>query len=305
MALADSPFPRDTARAEALAARDGEAIRAAAEAALSPGALLGAEAVERLVARFDLADAEELILHLLPLAEKLADPPISGFFVGAAGLATTGEVILGGNLEWPGAHLGMTLHGEGFVAIRAFHLGLSLKALAISEAHPCAHCRQCLAEYAAADDMVLVDPHGHRLTLAELYPWPFSPAALGAPGASPDAPPLSITIAGSAPPQVEALLRSDAGRAHAPYSGCPAALVLETAGEPVLGLAIESVAFNPTIQPVMSALVNLHAAGIAPSEIRAAWLLQRGGAVDYAAPTRALLKTLAPEAPLTLLGWPA
>ena len=29
---------------------------------------------------------------------------------------------------------------------------------------------------------MLIDPLGHRLTMAELYPWPFDPGYLGEPG---------------------------------------------------------------------------------------------------------------------------
>lgn len=304
MAVETSPFPRDAAVAARLATRDGGAVRNAARRALAPGLHLPGAAVSALVADHGLADAEDLCLLLLPLAEEVAAPPISGFRVGAVGLTRSGGILLGGNLEWPGAHPGMTLHAEGFVAIRAWHRGETLSALAISEAHPCGHCRQCLAEYAAAGDMALIDPHGHRLSLDQLYPWPFAPADLGTPGAvAGPVPPLDIPD--TLPGHVRALLVQEGNRAHAPYSGCRAALVLDHPEGPALGAVIESVAFNPTIQPVMSALVALRARGADPAGITGAWLMQTGGAVDYAAPTRDLLATLAPGATLTCLDWPA
>lgn len=288
--LGEACFIPDPAVPARLASRDGEAIRDAAKAALIEGAVLPAAAVADLVARFDLKDAEELVLHLQPLAAGIARPPISEYFVGAVGLATSGEIVLGGNLEWPGAHLGVTLHGEGFVSIRAFQLGLTLSHVAVGEARPCGHCRQCLAEYAAADDLLVIDPLGHRLPLSELFPWAFTPADLEMRGADPAA--SSAVMIPAAPAEVAELLARAVGHSHAPYSGVKAAVVLEAGGRFVAGGVIESVAFNPTIQPVMAALVELVARGIEPATITRAWLAQLPGPVTYAPPTEALLASL-------------
>ena len=102
-----TPTPGIPAR---LRLHNGDMICEAAKDLLSDGAMILPEHVATLVSRFDLDDAEELLLHLLPLATTFAQPPASEFYVGAAGLSTTGAIVLGGNLEWPGAHLGMTLH---------------------------------------------------------------------------------------------------------------------------------------------------------------------------------------------------
>lgn len=281
-----TPTPSIPAR---LRQRKGDAICKAAKNLLSDGAVIMPENVETLVARFDLDDAEELMLHLLPLATSIAQPPISDFYVGATGLSTTGAIVLGGNLEWPGAHLGMTLHGEGFVAIRAFQLGLSLTHVAVSQARPCGHCRQCLAEFATASDLLVIDPLGHRLKLSELFPWAFTPQDLEKKGANPTAQ-SEITLL-EAPDTVSAPLTRAISRSHAPYSGVKAAVAFEAGGQIVTGGVIESVAFNPTIQPVMSALVELVARGIAPAQIKRAWLAQMSGPVDYASSTEALLST--------------
>lgn len=297
-----APFSADPAIPARLAAADAEAIRGAANAAMQPGFILLPEAVEEIVARFSLSGAEELCLHLLPLAEGVARPPISEFTVGAVALCSNGQILLGGNLEWPGSHLGMSLHGEGFVSIRAFQLGLTLAAVAIYEARPCAHCRQCLSEYAAAPDLMLIDPFGHRLRLADLYPWPFVPGDLGMVGAGAETPwALGLPAKANVPEAVAGPLEAALRHAHAPYSKCPAAVALMTDRGVVAGGAIESVAFNPTIQPVMAALVELVAAGAGGDQITGAWLLQAGGNVDYAASTRGLLATLVPEVSLTVL----
>jgi cytidine deaminase len=248
-----------------------------------------------------------LMRLLVEQARRLADPPVSSFFVGAVGREReTGNLILGGNLEFPGTHLGLTVHGEGFVATRAFTRGTSLDRLALGEAHPCAHCRQYLSEFAWAGELVLIDLLGHRLTLRELYPWPFDPAYLGATGAVPGAvnwPDMLFGSHGLDAAVANALLAA-ARRSHAPYSKCPGAVALILAdGSIVTGSVVESVAFNPTMQPLPAALINLRAHGYGHSDIDAAALATRiGGAVDYARTTAELLGGVAPGVNLTVVG---
>ena len=98
-------------------------------AAAGDRSLVTADEVGTLVAGFDLRDAREAALLALPAAATLARPSISDYHVGAVGVATTGELVLGGNLEFPGASIHHTVHGEGFVTLRARALGLALVAL--------------------------------------------------------------------------------------------------------------------------------------------------------------------------------
>src|SRR5690606_1093427 len=131
---------------------------------------------------------------------------------------------------------------------------------ALGEAHPCAHCRQYLSEFAASRDLMLIDPLGHRLTMAELYPWPFDPGYLGEAGYRPGTISRSdLRLAENhLPPAIAAALLDAGRRAHAPYSKCPGAAVLSLRdGGHVSGFAIESVAFNPTMGPLQSALIDL------------------------------------------------
>jgi cytidine deaminase len=246
----------------------------------------------------DVRDAMRLLVEP---ARAFARPPISGFLVGAVGLERdTGNLILGGNLEFPGTHLGLTVHGEGFVATRAFHRGTALSAIAIGEAHPCAHCRQYLSEFAWASDLDLIDPLGHTLRLSQLYPWPFDPAYLGQDGALPGRE-RTLAFVDAGPPELLAAGR----RAHAPYSNCPGAVLLTLSdGTTLTGSAIESVAFNPTMQPAMAALIELAALGRDHGDIRAIWLgTVRGGAVDYTASTIELMARIAPGVPVTVADW--
>ncbi|MBN9332423.1 hypothetical protein [Devosia sp.] len=292
----------------AIAARVKAALLAGPEQLSSNGGgVLTADTAASLVAEFGLASARDLMCLLLDTAKDIARPGISNFFVGAVGLeAETGNLILGGNVEFPGTHLGFTLHGEGFVFTRAMSRGTNISVIAIGEAHPCAHCRQCLAEYAASEKLELIDPLGHTLTLAQLYPWPFDPNYLGESGAVPGRelwPALKFDEDVTSP-AAEALL-TKGRRSHSPYSKCPGAVLLHLRdGNVVAGHAIESVAFNPTIHPIQAALVDLLAHGYAYSDIVGGTLgTVRGGDVDYTVSTRELLTRLAPETPLLVLGW--
>lgn len=314
-----NPFSADPAfraHIESLIASRGDEIRAAAEPLIEQGAsalpanlggVLPAEAVTALVDKFALRGPRDLMLVLLDRARDFAHPPISNFFVGAVGLeAETGNLVLGGNVEFPGTHLGFTLHGEGFVFTRAYSRGTSISTIAIGEAHPCAHCRQYLSEFAATRTLRLIDPLGHDLSMSQLYPWPFDPDYLGEQGAVPGKvnwPDLRLSADLS--DTIIARLLETGSRAHAPYSKAPAALVLELAdGNMVTGLPIESVAFNPTIQPVQSALVDLLAHGYDYAAItRATLATTSGGPVDYGRSTAKLLGSVAPHAHFTHVEW--
>jgi cytidine deaminase len=263
------------------------------------GGVLRVGEVDRLISRFDLAGVEELMLLALPAAQRISQPPISDFHVGAVGLeAETGNLVLGGNIEFPGTHLGTAVHGEGFVFTRAFSRGTTIRTIAIGEAHPCAHCRQYLSEFAASRDLVLIDPLGHRLTMAQLYPWPFDPVYLGESGAVPGK--TLWTLEADDP-----MLREAGERAHTPYSKCPGAVVLRLQdGSSVRGSAIESVAFNPTMGPLQAALIDLLAHGRRFDEIASATLgTVHSGSVDYEASVRELLGKIAPEAALEVIHW--
>jgi cytidine deaminase len=313
----EAPFRADEAVARRMAqltASVGPAVEADIAAVLAAphhdplgGATLPAPAVAELVARYELASERELALLALPAAGAMARPPISGYRVGAVGIEEDGDLVLGANLEFPGTDLVTTVHAEGFVALRARRRGTSLEALAVREAHPCAHCRQTLAESAAADRLEIIDPLGHELTLDELYPWAFRPAALGVAGDGPAAiawPDLAF-LADDLPDEVAALLRDVGARAHASYSGAPSAVAIQLrSGRLHAAGAFESVAFNPTITATQAALVELAAARAATDDITAAWLARTaGGPIDPAPGFRSLVAAVAPSAEPHVVEW--
>jgi cytidine deaminase len=271
------------------------------------GSIVPAAVVSRIVRQYGLADAEELMLVALPAAQKLATPPISSYFVGCIGLeAETGNLVLGGNIEFPGTHLGYTVHGEGFVFTRAFSRDTSIRTIVIREAHPCAHCRQYLSEFAATKDLTLIDPLGHRLKMSDLYPWPFDPAYLEDKGVVVgDMPFAEMQLGPHDLPRDVAERLLDAGRrSHAPYSKCPGAVALTLSdGAVVTGSAIESVAFNPSMGPMQAAIIDLFAHGYGYEDIAGAALgTVEEGAVDYSRSAAELLAAIAPNVRLSVVG---
>jgi cytidine deaminase len=315
-----APDPRLAARRADLVATLGAAFDerlAVARAAggldrAHPRAVIPAAVVAELVRDLGLRDVEEAMLLAIATARSLARPPVSGYRVGAVGLtARSGDLVLGGNLELPGASIWQTVHGEGFVTLLARARGERLVTLALAEARPCAHCRQVLAEMDGAHTpgggLRLIDPAGHALRLADVYPWPFTPGDLGMTGDAPGAgartgPPLADQ---GLPPGVADTLLAAGRRAHAPYSGAPAAVALRLRGDVHVGGAVlESVAFNPTIGPVQDALVVLLAGGHEPDDVEAAWLaVPRDAPVGHEAAARDALAAATPGAPLHVTYW--
>jgi cytidine deaminase len=317
--MSHNPFSADEGirlRIESLEATAGAPVRVRIEALLNAthgavdnsGSVIAAEDVAALIKEFGLGGPEELMLLARKSAERIARPSISSFFVGAIGFEReTGNLIFGGNAEFPGTHLGTTIHGEGFVTTRAFSRGTSLAAIALGEAHPCGHCRQYISEFAAARDLLLIDPLGHRLRLSDVYPWPFDPAYLGETGAVAGTiywPELEFTDAAAAGEVGAALL--EAGKhSYAPYSKCPAAVVLTLRNsQRISGSAIESVAYNPTIGPLQAALIDLIAHGHDYADITAVALgTVADGPVTYAPSVVELLRTVAPSVSLSTIWW--
>ena len=300
-------------RAGAGVAADVEGIVAAASDDPLGGSTIRADDAADIATRHGLGSTTELALLALPVARAMARPPISGYRVAAVGVEAEGDLVLGANLEFPGADLGATIHAEAFVALRARRRGRRLATLAVREAHPCAHCRQTLAEAADADTLAIVDLLGNELSLEDLYPWSFRPGALEHEGDTPGATPWPAlafaTTRGprgaTVPADVTADLLAAGSRAHAPYSGAPSAVVLRL-GDGRLRSAgcVESVAFNPSITATQAALVEVAAARADAGEITDAWLGRTaGGSVDPEAGFRALLRAVSPAATATVADW--
>jgi cytidine deaminase len=285
------------------------------------GSVITSAVAADLVVRHGLASPWELALLALPVAGTMARPHISGYRVAAVGIeAGTGDLLLGANLEFPGTDLGMTIHAEGFVSLRARRRGRTLDVLAIPRAHPCAHCRQTLIESAGAGGLRLIDPLGYVLALDDLYPWAFGPSALGIAADDPAVvalPGLRLHPGGGAPAtgpgaegvpgDIAGVLEHAGARAHAPYSKAPSAVALRLRDGSVVGAgSVESVAFNPSIEAIQAALVEVAAVGAETGEIVDGWLARTpGGSIDPAPRFRAVLQAVAPGAPAHVVDWAA
>ncbi len=324
--MIEAPFrvdPRIARRMAEISGSAGAAVEADVAAILQrlpsdpvDGSVVPSAAAGDIVARHGLDSSMELALLALPVARAKARPPISGYRVAAVGIeAGSGDLVLGANLEFPGTDLGTTVHAEGFVSLRARRRGRALDVLALTEAHPCAHCRQTLIESAGADGLRLIDPLGHVLGLADLYPWAFAPSALGVP---PDHPATvrrpairlgagdgSEPGSGGVPAEIAHVLQHAGARAHAPYSNAPSAVALRLREGIVVGAGcVESVAFNPSIEAIQAALVEVAAVRAETGEIADGWLARTpGGSIDPAPRFRAVLQAVAPGAPAHVVDW--
>ncbi|GAB0118817.1 cytidine deaminase [Acidisoma sp. 7E03] len=275
-------------------------------AAIGPGQVIPGAEVAGLLSATGLPDMPALMRALLPAAQALARPPISHFRVGAVGRAAgSGDLILGANVEFPGAAVAETIHAEQFLFSRAHALGARLETIMVS-ARPCGHCRQFMSEFAGADRLTILDPDAGALSLDALLPFRFGPTDLGMPGADPAAR-QNLTLADEAShdPALLAALLAAGACAHTPYSGAPSAIALRLAtGEIVTGSTIENAAYNPGLPPLQAALVTLVALGRNYSEITAALLGRMpGAAFDFTASSAKLLDIIAPDASLETLSW--
>ena len=244
----------------------------------------------------------ERLLRAAELARRLAQPPVSGFRVGAAALGLSGRAYVGVNVELPGQPLQQTIHAEHFCVGAAVANGgeTGLAAVAVTAA-PCGHCRQMLAELEGAETLVVfmrgADGRVLRLRLlGDLLPHAVSASLLGSTLADfrrdtartrLEARPDAALPRGCAAPLQEGMraLKS----AQVAYSRARAACAIVTHdGQAYCGAALESVAFNPGVPPMQSAIIqfarvrlNLAHEHLAALELRLAALAERDGEAGY------------------------
>lgn len=107
-------------------------------------------------------------------ARERAYAPYSGFAVGAALLAGSGEIYEGSNVE--NVSHSLAICAERVALFRAVAEGerefLSLAIASEGGATPCGACRQVLAEFAEELEVIVADTRGEwrRFTLGELLP---------------------------------------------------------------------------------------------------------------------------------------
>jgi len=245
--------------------------------------------------RFD--DELNFMVTAVNGAQDLPHASISNYRVPIVGKEReTGDLIFGGNLEFAGSALGLTVHAEQFLFARAFHRGHSIESFALEKPTPCGHCRQFILEFAGGKSVRVQNSAGLDFRLGDLLPFNFGPEQLGENGIVPGKVLHKLKI--STKDQVTLAALIAANLSYTPYSKTPSGIALQTKDEIFVGSTIENAAFNPSLMAIQSALINLVAGGEKWTDIRRAVLVQGKGKIDQSEISAQLLAQIAPKAKL-------
>jgi len=242
----------------------------------------------------------QLLLRLVPLATSRAICPISNFHVGVSGLASSGNIYLGTNIEFVGFPLNFSIHAEQcLISHLAFHNETEIKAIGLSAA-PCGHCRQFMTELKNFENIeICVEGQPLRL-LKELIPSCFSPLDLGSKSMMLHYNSINFTVT-----QATDLMRTKlfentlnaVWKAWAPYSECYSAVGIEVEdGRIFTGIYLECAAYNPSQSPLQTALAILVANDITWDKIRHVILIEITGKVSHNLLSKYLLQSISPSA---------
>jgi cytidine deaminase len=262
-----------------------------------------ASAVEAM-AKSENASVDELMLSLLLFAQTYARAPISNFFVGVVARGASGSFYLGANIEIPGQCLGFAVHAEQSALSNAYmNSEHSVTSLAVVGGAPCGHCRQFMEEISPGGEMLILIPNRPPAKLASILPAAFGPAALGATQGALPIRRAKLAVTGGASDTLTAAALDAACRSYAPYSKSPSGVAIRTTGERIFqGCYIENVAFNPSLSPLQTALVQLIVAGQDYSQISAVTLVEvQGAKISQRAVTETVLAAIAPQRKLQLV----
>ena len=255
------------------------------------------------LAKSENVSVDNLMLSLLPLAQSYSRAPISNFFVGVVVRGASGSLYLGANIEIPGQCLGFAVHAEQSSLSNAYmNSEQSVVSLAVDGA-PCGHCRQFMEEMSPAGEILILIPNQPPAKLGSILPAAFGPAALGATQGALPIRKTNLALTGGASDAQAAAGLDAACRSYAPYSKSPAGVAIRTSGRRIFqGCYIENVAFNPSLSPLQTALVQLIAAGQDYSAISAVTLVEAQGAkISQRAVTETVLAAVAPQVKLEVL----
>ena len=215
---------------------------------------------------------EALMIRLLPLAKVFSVAPISEFQVGAVALAGEGpadtqvSLYLGANMEFKDLALNMSIHAEQAAVLNAWHQGAGdLKTIAVSE-RPCGHCRQFLSELLDSAELIVLGSKGkgngyHRNRLADILPMPITPHDLGNKSFLTVSPNIiqKLRLTHYSNDQITQAALSAAEASYVPYTGNFAGCSVQTVDNRIIsGRYVESVAFNPSVSPLHSAILRLN-----------------------------------------------
>jgi cytidine deaminase len=207
-------------------------------------------------------------------------------------------------MEFKHQALNQTIHAEQSATLNAWHQGARyLEAVATSEA-PCGHCRQFLYEFEKNAEIMVITPdlqnHTYRQTaLSDLLPEAFGPLDLGnRTGLMSSAPrDHKLQLSTAIQDQVVDEALSAAEKSYAPYTqnfaGC--ALEIQT-GEIYGGRYVESVAYNPSVPPLQSAILCMNMASPEHRQsIQRVVLVEKPSLVSLRKATELFLASWAPD----------
>jgi cytidine deaminase len=254
------------------------------------------ERAEALAQKLGLS-MDQLMSELVPVAQQFARPPISEYMVGAVGRGTTGDLYLGVNLEFPKQSLNQTTHGEQFVVQNAHANGEpnGLESIAIS-APPCGHCRQFLNETKNGLEMRILVPDMPPIQLKELLKYDFGPHHLGITGALLTPQQNNLKLESDDPVTQKAL--EAANKSYSVHTKTPAGVAIELKdGRVYAGSVLDNAAYNPSLNPMQAAIMNLVRDKGAYDDIQRVVLVEyKDGKVSHDWATRAVIDSICPNA---------
>ena len=241
---------------------------------------------------------KELLLALIPYAQRNARPAMSSYYVGAVGLTKTGKVLFGCNLEFKGTPISNSVHAEQFLTILALLEGEKLDTIAIS-AEPCGHCRQFLNEIkGASKDLSIIIPGKASRTLKQLLPCSFGPDNLKATASLYSKRDNKLKLKKESRDELVLMALKEANHSYSPYCKSYSGVAIKTKdGAIYSGFYVENAAFNPSISPLTAAIIRLLSEGREYKEIKEVILVEKGSAhVTQLSKTQELLKAISPKA---------
>ncbi len=241
----------------------------------------------------------QVMVALLPVARSYSHPPISNYRVGVVARGASGSLYPGFNIEIAGQSLGFAVHGEQAALSSAYmHGEAGVAAIALTAA-PCGHCRQFMNELSPEGEIEILVEGAAPMKLSALLPMAFGPRDLGRKQGAFPAGRTELKPSAAADAVVEAAFEA-ARSSYAPYSGANSGVAIATrSGRIYKGSYIENVAFNPSLSPLQTALVQMLVAGEEYGAISRVVLVEKAGAkISQKSATEVVLSAVAPSARL-------
>lgn len=253
---------------------------------------LSAPHLSQLCSELDIS-RDQCLFELLPLAARFALVPVSNFHVGAIALGASGAAYLGANMEFIGAPLNQTVHAEQAAFNNAWLAGeKGISDIYVNES-PCGHCRQFLNELTTAAELQVHVQSKPVQTLQQLLPYAFGPEDLG----------IRHKLMDMQAEQTQPAAFADDYQAiwrlsYAPYSESPSICIVSLKnGERYFGAYAENAAFNPSLPPLQSALIQVRLAGKSFEQIELAEVYEaQDGKISQCELSYDLLQVVAPNA---------